>query len=269
MILFRMSQALKLDQALLAAAEKLVGRHGSDFTMGQLADELGVSRATLYRRGPSKTKLLQMLQSRGLVPAIAVAHTRDRIMEATGESICQRGLANTSIEQVAKRAGVSPVTVYRLFATRENLLVQFIQERSPRKDAGRLLVQRDRPIAEVLFEFVETSITWAIDHPGLWRAVMLAEGEEAKLLFALRTRNTGTYEHLVAYLTHQVRIGRLRGTEDPHALARDLLGMMAGAVLTRTRLLQADRRRGIGSGESVRERSNRIVQTFLYGNSAK
>jgi AcrR family transcriptional regulator len=49
------------------------------------------------------------------------------ILTAAFELFLERGLDGTSIEQVAKRAGVTRATVYRRFATKEDLLFSVIE----------------------------------------------------------------------------------------------------------------------------------------------
>ena len=49
------------------------------------------------------------------------------ILSAAFELFLERGLDGTSIEQVAKRAGVTRATVYRRFATKEELLFSVIE----------------------------------------------------------------------------------------------------------------------------------------------
>lgn len=49
------------------------------------------------------------------------------ILTAAFELFLERGLDGTSIEQVAKRAGVTRATVYRRFATKEELLFSVIE----------------------------------------------------------------------------------------------------------------------------------------------
>lgn len=45
------------------------------------------------------------------------------ILLATIELLCKEGFAGTSVEAVAERAGVSKATIYRRWATREDLLI--------------------------------------------------------------------------------------------------------------------------------------------------
>lgn len=49
------------------------------------------------------------------------------ILNAAFELFVERGLDGTSIEQVARRAGVTRATVYRRFATKEDLLINVME----------------------------------------------------------------------------------------------------------------------------------------------
>ncbi|MGZ4682463.1 MAG: TetR/AcrR family transcriptional regulator, partial [Acidimicrobiales bacterium] len=52
-------RSIEVDQAILAAALRMLGEHGFDgLTMEGVASEAGVGKATLYRRWPSKTDLV-------------------------------------------------------------------------------------------------------------------------------------------------------------------------------------------------------------------
>ncbi|MDP4511466.1 TetR/AcrR family transcriptional regulator [Nonomuraea turcica] len=51
----------------------------------------------------------------------------DAIMRAALELFVERGLEGANIEQIAKRAGVAKVTVYRRWSSKEELLIQAIE----------------------------------------------------------------------------------------------------------------------------------------------
>ncbi|GIH90344.1 TetR/AcrR family transcriptional regulator [Planobispora siamensis] len=51
----------------------------------------------------------------------------DAIMKAALELFVERGLEGANIEQIAKRAGVAKVTVYRRWSSKEELLIQAIE----------------------------------------------------------------------------------------------------------------------------------------------
>lgn len=259
----------KLDEATLHAAETLVIRVGTGFTMAQLAGEMGISRATLYRRVPSKTVILEALHARGLVPAPVAEEASSRILEATARQIRQHGFENLTVERIAADAGVSTVTIYRLFKTRENLLLQFFETFGPRRDAARILSQTKQTSEQTLIEFVDTTISWARENPGLWRALFLAQGETGKYLQKLRAGQVGTFERLIAYLATQVEVGALAG--EPRELAISLLAMTTGALFIEPRIRSLERARvaGIEDMPTAREMAAQIVKIFLYGTASK
>src|SRR3984885_13634720 len=55
-------------------------------------------------------------------PRADAARNRDRILEVAKREFTRVG-ANASLEEIAKKAGVGPGTLYRHFPTREDLLV--------------------------------------------------------------------------------------------------------------------------------------------------
>ena len=88
----------------------------------------------------------------------------EKILEASLELFCERGIEETSIEEIAKRAGVGTATVYRYFSTKAELAVNsaiFYWEKISEKYVERLenptylnLVGR-KQIEQILELFVE------------------------------------------------------------------------------------------------------------------
>lgn len=72
----------------------------------------------------------QSLLERAFVDAIAGAddndQTRSRLLDAAYEQFCRMGIQRSSMEDVAKRANLSRITVYRRFATKDALVEQVI-----------------------------------------------------------------------------------------------------------------------------------------------
>src|SRR6267378_7505853 len=60
-------------------------------------------------------------QRAGRKPRSDAQRNRERILEVAKESFTHAG-ANTSLDDIAKKAGIGPGTLYRHFPTREELL---------------------------------------------------------------------------------------------------------------------------------------------------
>jgi AcrR family transcriptional regulator len=77
--------------------------------------------------------------SHGIPADLVARNQRERLVAAMVEVCAERGYAETSVERVAKRAGVSSVTFYKQFAGKEDCLLA-----AHRQLLGRLLEEMDR-----------------------------------------------------------------------------------------------------------------------------
>lgn len=91
------------------------------------------------------------------------ARNRVRVLEVAYETFAAEGLA-VPIDEIARRAGVGPGTVYRHFPTKEALFEAVIEDRVRSILArGRVLLEDDPGTA--LFEFLREMVrTSAADH---------------------------------------------------------------------------------------------------------
>ncbi|MGW0043652.1 TetR/AcrR family transcriptional regulator [Rhodococcus sp. NPDC003348] len=53
-------------------------------------------------------------------------HTRTRLLDAAYEQFCRMGIQRSSMDEVAKRAGMSRITIYRKFETKDALVDQVV-----------------------------------------------------------------------------------------------------------------------------------------------
>jgi AcrR family transcriptional regulator len=171
------------------------------------------------------------------------------ILQATIELLCEQGFAGTTVEAVAERAGVGKATIYRRWATREDLLLAAGGEMGPcpgDPDCGNLRDDLVLLIGGLVSMLTETPVG----------SLLPATVEEA-------ARNPEMRSRLDAFITERrapVRAalaraderGELRAGVD-HELVIDLL---SGPVFTRTLL----------TGTPLEERvSERIVDAVLHG----
>jgi AcrR family transcriptional regulator len=66
--------------------------------------------------------------------------TRGRLLDAAYEQFCRMGIQRSTMDDVARRAGVSRITVYRRFATK-NALVEQVVRREFRRYFDRFLIE--------------------------------------------------------------------------------------------------------------------------------
>ncbi len=81
--------------------------------------------------------------SHGIPADVVARNQRERLVAAMAEACAERGYAQASVAEVAKRAGVSSVTFYRQFADKQDCMLA-----AHRQLLGRLLEALDRRVGE-------------------------------------------------------------------------------------------------------------------------
>jgi AcrR family transcriptional regulator len=140
------------------------------------------------------------------------ARVRETVLSATLEALADRGFANLSIDDVARRAGVHKTTVYRRWKTREALVLDALLERS----ADQVVVPDTGTLAgdlEALLTAVAANITSRVG-----RAILLtlsAEGARSTELDRLRREFWRTRFELTAVIVDRaVERGELAPATD-------------------------------------------------------
>jgi AcrR family transcriptional regulator len=117
--------------------------------------------------------------SHGIPADVVARNQRERLIAAVAEVCAERGYAQASVAEVAKRAGVSSLTFYKQFVGKESCMLA-----AHRQLSGRLLEEVDR-IAEAEDSGARTTIRtvlalFAADPPSarLLTVEILAAGPE-------------------------------------------------------------------------------------------
>jgi AcrR family transcriptional regulator len=155
------------------------------------------------------------------------AETRSRVLRVAGDLFYLRGIRATGVDLVAAEAGVAPTTLYRLFASKDDLVGAYVEDADHEfrsrftaavRDAGP--DPRDRILAVFDLVFAEVS---ADAFRGCKFLMSLAEFPQPELP---AHRNA-----LVAKSWTRARIGELieeLGVEDPAELADHLMLLFEG-----------------------------------------
>ena len=154
---------------------------------------------------------------------------RDSILHTAARHFAAQGV-NTSLEEIAREAGVGPATLYRHFPTREALLAATLMERQSevlaRADAARAIGSADDALAVWLGALQDYLCTY----DGLPTPVLAAVREDTSLL-ALSCENLITLTAEV--LARAQAEGHARATITPQDLFLSVLG--AAWVVNRTK----------------------------------
>ena len=146
---------------------------------------------------------------------------RQRILEVAKEAFARSG-ANTSLDDIAKHAGVGAGTLYRHFPTRDDLL-----EAVYRTEVEKLAAE-ERKLSEALppIEALRAWMLLFVDHIATKQIIAPAlntfVGGPSKLYEASRAQITGAIHALVK---RSIESGDIRRDLDPFDLLRALIGV--------------------------------------------
>ena len=146
---------------------------------------------------------------------------RERILEVAKEAFARSG-ASTSLDDIAKQAGVGAGTLYRHFPTREALLEAVYRTEVEKLAAAERKLAQDLSPVEALrawmLLFVDYFATKKIIAPALNTLV----GGPSKVYEASAAQITGAIRALVE---RAVESGHIRSDLDPLDLLRALIGV--------------------------------------------
>ena len=166
---------------------------------------------------------------------------RDKILRAATELYAETGFRGTTTRQIAQRAGVNEVTLFRHFGSKTALLHEAIQCACARREQN-LLPERPVLVRDELLQWARA--TWE----GLWsrRAVIrtaMGEIEEHPELFPKENSASACAGRELAAYLERLRLAGLTYPElDIPAATASLLGCLFTDALTRDILPFAYRR---------------------------
>ena len=186
---------------ILDAATEMVDR-GSPLTISAVSASAGVSRGTVYRCFPNAAALADALVASGRVAPDRVRATdpTERILDAVATLLGQNGLSGMTVEDVARMAEVSPITVYRRFGDRRGLLESFVLRRTPRRLASELPATATGDLKEDLLRIAREGISFLAHHRDIFMLAFTADPEAAALLSDIRRDSVSIREAVTSYL---------------------------------------------------------------------
>ncbi|MFG2869336.1 TetR/AcrR family transcriptional regulator [Streptomyces sp. NPDC048338] len=181
----------------------------------------------------------------GLARAIARAEAEDptarRILDAALEQFTLLGLRRSSVDDVAKRAGVSRVTVFRRFQTKDNLV-----EATLLRELSRFYQRLDTAVAALptMEERVVEGFVVALRHTrahALFGGLLRLEPEV--VLPYLTVQGGSTLSATVEYLTGHLRRAQQvegRPDEDPRPVAELMVRVAVSFLLNPAGCIEMD-----------------------------
>jgi len=215
-------------ERILDAAEKLVCDCPEDFTMDRVAGDACVSRATVYRHFGGVAGLRDALEEeRAGTEALDRTDVRTRILDAALREFVEASVHGATIQTIADRAGVSPMTVYNHFGDKEGLVAALISERGPTPLARGVGHAEGDPV-RALRGFVEGMLRMAEEQRDMF-GLVIAPDPITRRAFRRVRENADDAGTIL-----EERLSRMELPEgiEPRVATKSLMGMiMANGVL--------------------------------------
>ena len=159
--------------------------------------------------------------SDGRKPRADAQRNRERILEVAKQAFTKSG-ADTSLDDIAKQAGVGPGTLYRHFPTREELLQAVYRSEMEKVAAAERKLAQSMPPTEALrawlLLFVDAIETKQLIAPALNTLI----GDPKKVFAASHAQ---MHEALRSLVKRAIKSGDIRKDLDPMDLLRALVGV--------------------------------------------
>jgi len=144
---------------------------------------------------------------------------RVAIAEAAIELFHSQGFHETTIEQIAKRAGVSSPTVFKYYGSKQEMLLEMLREADRRAvfDLRDVMDQFEDPV-DVMCQLESLLISYSLEvlPAPLWAELLplLIGGEHEGLPEGYRQINAALTQEIAGVLTALQRAGKLRADLD-------------------------------------------------------
>jgi AcrR family transcriptional regulator len=184
--------------------------------------------------------------------------TSERVLDAALELAAASGLRHLSMEDVARRAGVGRMTVYRRFGSR-SALVEALAVRECRRCLEQMdaAAAPDAPVADQVVEGFVTALRIAREHPLLNR---LARVEPESVLAVLTADGGAIFAAARGFVAARLHASQRAGVLGPAAVdeAAEVLVRLAFSFV----LIQ-DSALPLGDETALREVARRVVAPIL------
>src|ERR1700752_4731785 len=160
-------------------------------------------------------------QSADRKPRTDAQRNRQRILEAAKDAFTRSG-ASTSLDDIAKQAGVGPGTLYRHFPTRDALIEAVYHTEVKKLAGGQPALSANLPPIEALRAWIILFVDYIATKQIIAPALNSVVGGPSRLYDSSRVQVTGAINALVKTA---MKSGDIRKDLEPFDLLRALIGV--------------------------------------------
>jgi AcrR family transcriptional regulator len=159
-------------------------------------------------------------------PRSDAQRNRQRILEVARQAFSRSG-ANTSLDDIAREAGVGPGTLYRHFPSREQLLEAVYRSEMEKLAAAEQKFAEEFPPVEALRAWLLLFVDYIAAKQLIAPALNALVGDPKKIFEASYAR---IWEAIRALVKRAIKSGDIRKDLDPIDLLRALIGVASVAT---------------------------------------
>jgi len=184
--------------------------------------------------------------------------TKNRVLRAAAKLFATNGFRGTSVRQIANRAKVNEVTIFRLFSSKRGLYKEVLE--SKLKKAPPLGIPADMSVQdEQIFRALAHDLQEAFD-PEFIRLLFFAALENPEeVRKSVSQRVDQYYSSLAEYLQARINCGAIREA-DPRLMAKALV-----ALLVYDRISSDFFAGPPGSIETMQTQTGSLLEIWLHG----
>src|SRR6266513_2643882 len=153
-------------------------------------------------------------------PRADAQRNREHILEVAKQEFTRSG-ADTSLDDIAKQAGVGPGTLYRHFPTRDALIEAVYHTEVEKLAAAQRELSANLPPIEALRAWMMLFVDYIATKQIIASALNSVVGGPSRLYDSSRVQVTGAIEALVKAA---MKSGDIRKDLEPFDLLRELIG---------------------------------------------
>ncbi|GAA1232965.1 TetR/AcrR family transcriptional regulator [Prauserella halophila] len=203
--------------------------------------------------------LLERVFSEQAEPDAADDAATTRVLDAAYEQFCRTGIRRSTMDDVARRAGISRITVYRRFATKDALVEQVLRREFRRYfDRFRLDIRPARNAAERVELGFASALRSIRHHPLIGGLLDVEPDIVVPSLIGTDGKTMATVSRFVAdRLRAEQRAGTVPGAVDVDLAAEMMVRVSASFLVTPSGLVDLD------DDEQVRAVARRFLVPML------
>jgi len=165
------------------------------------------------------------------------AKRRDTIVDAAEELFFSKGIANTTIDEIAETVELSKATIYLYFKTKEEIYCAIVQRAMNLiKTSMQEAAKKGKNGLECLYLQGQAFYEFYKTHPNYFSALFhrelynMLQGKENPMIEDILTQGEELFESAVAIIKSGIEDGSIRPDVDPYKAALSLDGIFSGLL---------------------------------------